>query len=385
MNPSLTDEQSLIESSALTLLAKEYDFARRRASLAAPHGCRADLWSLFGASGWLALPVPEAAGGLGGGALEAGLLMHAFGRHLVVEPFHACALTAARLLAVHGRAGQCATWLSDLMSGRRRIALAHDELVNAGPWAPRATRARRRDGGWVIDGAKLLARGVPGAAGILVSASVQGEGQRVFLLPPGLPGLTLHDATCADGVHATDISMTAVRVAADDLVGPDIDAGAALESVLAWSLVALSWEACGAMAAACEATEAHVRERVQFGKPLASFQVVAHRVAEMSVACEDARAACELAALRLDSGAEDAAALASMVKSKVGREARYVAQQAVQLHGAMGVSEELPVASLFRKLNGFTQLGGSSAWHAQHFGADRLASGRWRGSATLAA
>ena len=384
MNPLLTDEQSLIETSALALLGKEYDFLRRRASLMAPHGCRADLWSLFGTSGWLALPIPEASGGLGGGALEAGLLMRAFGRHLVVEPFLACALTAARLMAVHGRADQRSDWLPHLMSGDRRLALAHDELVNAGPWASRVTRASRLDGGWVLDGTKLLARGAPGAAGILVSASVEGEGQRIFLLRPGLPGLTLHDAVCADGVHASDVSMAGVRVGAEDLVGPDTDVTHMLEKVLAWSLVALSWEASGAMAAACEATAAHVRERVQFGKPLAGFQVVAHRVAEMTVACEDARTACELAALRMDSGAEDVAALASMVKSKVGREARYVAQQAVQLHGAMGVSEELPVASLFRKLNGFAQMGGSTAWHARHFGAERLASGRWRASATLA-
>lgn len=385
MNPVLTEEQTLIEESALDLLGREYDFALRRESLAAPHGCRPNIWGLFADAGWLALPVPEARGGLGCGALEAGLLMRAFGRHLVVEPFHACALTATRLLADLARADQGAAWLPGLIDGTRRIALAHDELPRSGPWEPRATRATRRDGAWILDGAKLLSRGAPGSDALLVSARVEGAGQRVFLLPRATPGLAVHDTVCADGTHAADLTLAGVRAGDDALLGDDADATPALERALAWSLVALCWEACGAMSAACEMTAAYMRERRQFGQALANFQVVQHRVAEMTVACEDARASCELAALRLDAGAADVTALASMAKAKVGREARFVSQNAVQLHGAMGVTEELAIASLFRKLTMFQQQCGATAWHARTFGAARLGDGAWRGSATLPA
>lgn len=386
----LAEEQALLEASALSLLDKEYGFTARKQSLSAPHGCSDRVWRLFSGMGWLALPLPEAEGGLGGGPLEIGLLMHALGRYLVIEPFHPCIVLAARLLADLGSPVQRKAWLPAVIQGHSRVALAHDEVSRASPWLPRATRAQRHSNGWVLHGQKHLAVGAPGAALLLVSASVELDActvpnQQIFLVPPKTVGLTLRGCATADGMHAADITLDGVTLPADALLGTDQDVGAHFHRLHAESLVALCWEACGALTAAYEQTVAHTQRRIQFGQPLSRFQVVGHRLAEMAVQCLEARSACELASLRIARGDGDVLNLSSMVKNKVGRCAEYVAKEAVQLHGAMGVTDELSVASYFRKLLTFQLQSGTTAWHGHHLGRTLLASGAWRDSQTLPA
>ncbi|MFM9999377.1 MAG: acyl-CoA dehydrogenase family protein [Burkholderiaceae bacterium] len=387
MKLRLTEEQGLIEASVRTLLQEKYSFAQRQRSVDAPQGCQAELWNQFAELGWLAWPVPQDAGGLGGGALETGLLMRAFGRHLVVEPYLPCAVLACRLLAAMGSQAQTAAWLPGLMEGRLRSALAHEEPGQRDPWVPGAkTVAVRRGRQWELNGTKLLARGAPGADVLIVTAMEAASGgteqsQRVFLLRRGAAGLSMRSVRCSDGAHAADLQLDGVLVDDGDLLAAG--AATALRDALAGAVVALCWEGVGAMAAALEMTADHTRQRMQFGRPLIQFQVVEHRLAEMAVCCEEAQAACELAALCLDRGDGDAGALASMAKAKVGRAARYVAQQAVQLHGAMGVTEELAIASYFRRLMAFTQQHGGTDWHAHAFAEAQLANGAWRNSRTL--
>ena len=367
MKLTLTQEQTLVEASVRNFLAAEYDFARRQRSLEAPHACEPGIWRQFAQMGWLGLTVPDNAHGTGAGALEAGLVMRAFGRHLVVEPYAASALLATPLLALHGRPEQCKAWLPELIDGRRRAALGHEETAAPLASSPRITSATRDGDGWRLSGGKQLVPGAAGADLLLVSLQVDG-GHRIFLLPPGTPGVRVTPARTADGAWAADLTFEDVRLSATDLLGEDVDATNILHHAVACHLIALCWEASGAMAALLDQTVEYLQQRVQFGQPLAKFQVIQHRLAEMAVECEEATAACELAALRLDVDASEAMALASMAKSKVGRASRYVAQNAVQLHGAMGVTEDLPVASFFRKLTTFAQQGGSTAAHSRAFG-----------------
>ena len=386
MRLRLTEEQSLIEASVNSLLEGEYCFAQRQRSLDSPNGCRAELWAQFADMGWLALPLPLEAGGLGGGALEIGLLMRAFGRHLVLEPYLACAVLAGGVVANMAQPDQVEAWLPGLREGRLRLALAHEEPGQRNPLAPARMSAMRRGGQWELRGTKRLARGVPGADAVLVTATeavsaATPECERVFLVRPGATGLSIQAARCADGAHAADLRLEGVVVDDGDLL--DAGPAAALRDAIARCIVALCWEAVGAMTAAFEMTVGHARQRVQFGRPLIQFQVVEHRLAEMAVCCEESLSACELAALALDRGDGDATALASMAKAKVGRAARFVAQQAVQLHGAMGVTEELAIASYFRRLMAFTQQYGATDWHAQAFAEGQLGHGAWRHSRTL--
>lgn len=386
MRLTLTDEQALIESSVLNFLANEYDFGKRQGRLQAPHA-QSDIWQQFADIGWLALPLPEDTGGLGAGALECGLLMRAFGRHLVLETFASSALRAAPLLAAHGRTEQRLAWLPALIDGSKRSVLAHEEAARPLADTPRATVAERNGSTWRLSGSKQLVQGASGADLLLVSASTSslGEEQRIFLLPPDTPGLRLLPAVTIDGLAAADLILDSVQLTDADLLGHDVDSTRVVDEFCARHLVALAWEASGAMQALQEQTADYVRQRVQFGQPLAQFQVVAHRLAEMAVCCVEALAVCELAALRIDAGATDFMSLASMAKSKVGRESRFVAQQAVQLHGAMGIADELLVASYFRKLIGFGQQAGSTTSHSRQFGNAMLQTEGWGVSRTLIA
>ncbi len=384
MKLTLTEEQQLLETSALDFLAAEYDFQRRAASVAHPQGCLPQVWSQFGQLGWLSLPLPESHGGLGGGPLDTGLLMRALGRHLVVEPYHASIVLGARLLAALGDVGDVAL-LQQVAAGELRLALAHEEL-GLDTFDPRATVVRRQGAGWVLSGRKLLVAGAPGADILLVTARDESGRTRVLRVAADAPGLVLHACQLTDGSHGADMTLADVEVPEEALAQDGGDAGGILQRVLSEGIVALCWEAGGTMQAALEQTALYTRQREQFGQPLARFQVVQHRLAEMAVCCEEARAACELASLRLDAQPCDTAnaiALAALAKSKVGRAARVVAQDAVQLHGGMGVCEELPIAAMFRKLAAFCQQSGSVSLHSERYGHAMLASGAWRSSQTL--
>ena len=429
MQLTLNEQQRLIEESALNFLSRQPDVAGPWYD-ARPESRWMPMWRAFAEMGWLGLPLPAEAGGFDGGAVETGLLMRAFGRHGINVPYDGGILLAARLLAALGTPAQRDRWLPGVIDGSRRLALAHDEAQCHDPWAPRATVARRDGTGWRLHGAKLMVPDGGGADALLVSARLDGEGRgatplsnrdpkpdpqpdpkpdantdrnadpkpdtcgathAVFLLPmrdTQAQGLRLHRCHTVDGAAAADVWLDGVHVDADAMLGTaeGSDATAVLHRLLAEATIALCWEACGAMQAAFARTAVYTRQREQFGRPIASFQAVQHRLAEMAVCCEEAVAACELAALRVDAGLAHpgaAIALAAMAKSKVGRAARYVSQQAVQLHGGMGVSEELPIAGLFRKLTRFQQQGGSPSWHAAQYGRAMLASGTWRDSRTL--
>jgi alkylation response protein AidB-like acyl-CoA dehydrogenase len=384
MNLQLSEEQALLEASVRSFLAAEYGWDKRQRSLQAPHACAPSQWRQFATLGWLGLRVPEALGGSGAGLLEAGLVQQGLGGHLVLEPYAASALVASPLLAGLADETQRQTWLPALLAGERRAALAHEEAAESSPFGARSCRASRSGAGWRLQGRKQLVPGAAGADLLLVSARVD-EGHRLFLLQPGLPGLDIAPARCADGAWVADLAFEDLHLPASALLGGDQDLSRALQAALAGQLVLQCWEASGVMAALLAQTTAYVQQRRQFGQALAQFQVVQHRLAEMALCCEQAGAACELAALCIDAGAVDASALAAMAKSKVAREARYVAQNAVQLHGAMGVTEELPVASGFRKLTVFAQQGGSAAVHARAYGQELLRSAGWSHSRTLGA
>ena len=387
MHFSLTEEQQLIQASAQDWLADNYSFRQREAGVHGEGGAAA-VWRAFAEMGWLGLPVAEAAGGSGAGLLESGLLMQAFGRHLVVEPFCACVLQSARLLSLAGTPEQQARWLPGALAGEHRLAFAHGEPGDPLPWQARQTLVQRQADGWRIDGRKQMVRGAAGAAQWIVSARDSGhsEGELLFLVDPLQPGVGIDTYSTTDGGTAADLTFDGVMLQQEALLGGS--AGCAhvtqlLHQVIAEGIVARCWEATGAMQAVLEQTTAYTRQRVQFGQALSNFQVVQHRLAEMAVLCTEAQAACELAAMQLAQTPVAGKMLAAMAKSKVGRAARFVAQEAVQLHGAMGVCEELPVAATFRMLLAFSSEDGDGASHAALLGNGLLASGRFALSQTL--
>ena len=384
MRFTLSEEQALIQASALDWLAAHYDFEQRRRGAAQPGGSP-EVWQAFAELGWLGLVLPESVGGAALGALEAGLLMQAFGRHRVVEPYHACVLQAGHLLARVGNVDQQQRWLPGLVAGTQRLALAHTETGDRLPWSARRCAAFHEPAGWRLNGRKRGVAGAPGAAAWLVSACEAG-GQRELLLlvDASVAGATVAPYATTDGGWAADLQFDDVRLPADALLGePGDPTTRALHTVLAEGLVWQAWEASGAMQALLTETAGYTAQRRQFGQALAGFQVVQHRLAEMAVHATEAQAACELATLQGIAEPGTAAQAAAAAVNKVGRAAREVAQQAVQLHGAMGVCEELPVAATFRQLLAFEHRSGGPAGHALRLGRQLHASGRYAHSQTL--
>jgi alkylation response protein AidB-like acyl-CoA dehydrogenase len=386
MDFALTEEQRMIAASAADWLSKNHDFRQRETSLHRDGGSPAT-WQAMADLGWLGLPLPDEAGGLAMGSMACGLIVQAMGRHLVVEPFIDCTVQAARLLALTGSPRQQRAWLPGVVDGTHRLALAHTEGARL-PWdAPRLLAVADSDGGWVLAGTKRCAASAPGAARWIVSASLADGCTALFLVDPCASGIGIDAYDTSDGGRAADIRFDSVRLCAASRLG-SVDSQAALHRVLAEGVVARCWQAAGCMQATLEQTTAYVQQRRQFNQPLAGFQAVQHRLAEMAVACAEAQAACELASVSLDSaGVEKSSAadtvLAGIAKNKVARAARYVSQECVQLHGAMGVCEELPVASAFRALTAFLQWGGDGASHALLVGRALLADGSFAASRTL--
>ena len=381
MDFALTEEQQMIAASAADWLKHHYDFRQREASLRKDGGSTT-VWQAMSDLGWLGLPLPAESGGLEMGSLECGLLAQALGRHLVVEPFIECTLQAARLLALTGSATQRENWLPGVIAGTHRLALAHAENAPL-PWAAPRLRANADGTGWVLNGFKRCAASAPSATRWIVSA-VQDDGTTgLFLVDPFTAAITMDAYDTSDGGRAADIGFNAVSIDASCHLNGGDTAGC-LDRVLAEGIVARCWSATGTMQAALTQTTDYVQQRRQFNQPLAGFQVVQHRLAEMAVLCTEAQAACELASVSLDSAtAADARTIAGLTKSKVARAARYVSQECVQLHGAMGVCEELPIASAFRALMAFAQWGGDGVSHAVQVGRTLLADGRFALSRTL--
>lgn len=379
MHMLITDEQAMLQSSALNWLSSHHPFQ------AEPQAAEKDHWNAFAALGWLSLPFREDLGGIGGGPIEAGLLMHAMGRHLVTQPYLSSVLMAGQLLQCVGSAGQQTRLLPAVMSGDLRVALAHGERGMALPWDAPALLARNTGSGWVLDGLKTVVDGGASASLLMVSAVCSAGVQRLFLVDVAQAGVGRHVYRCLHGGTAADIRLQAVKVADDNVLAQDGGGSCAehLQRTMALGLLAYCWGACGAMSMLLEETAQYVQQRRQFGRRLSEFQAVQHRLAEMVVESTEALACCESTSMRAAVAGADLLGLAAAAKSRTARAADYVAKQAIQLHGAMGVCEELPVAAAFRWLEAFQIQYGRAHVHAHFLGKRALCSASHAESSVL--
>lgn len=373
MNLTLTEEQRLLADSFAIWLTENYDAAQKERSTAA-QGCDPAVWQSWAELGWLALALPEEAGGLGADLLTSGLLFKELGAHWVVEPFRNCIFEAQTCLALWARTPAQQTLLQDSASGAVRIAMVHTEPGMALPWAAPALRAHYEQDHWVLTGHKALVSSAQGAAWWIVSAVDPDGVLRLFTVDPASSGVCATHYLMADGRSGTDIEFTQCRVPDSGVLAPVSGLPSVsgiqecFERTLARSVILSGWEMAGGMHALWHQTVLYTQQRHQFGRALSDFQVVQHRLAEMWVACTEALAACELASLRTHQDPEQTLVCASMLHSKLARSARYVAQQAVQLHGGMGVCEELSVAHGFRHLECAIHRAGAQSRHAVAYG-----------------
>ena len=368
MDLTLSDEQRMLRESADRFVGETYTADHRRKLANDPLGFSVDIWKQFAELGWLALPIPEGYGGLGGGAIEIGILMEAFGRGLVSEPYLSTVVIGAALISECGSEAQKQALLPKIADGSLYLAFAHSERAARFDLADVATIAKQTPEGWRLDGRKTAVLDGNAAGQIIVSARIsEGNGTAgklcLFLVPHGAPGLTLRDFQRLGGGRACNIELKDVRLPADAVLGDGSDALPAIEAVVDRAMAALGAEAVGIMQTLLDQTLEYTKIRKQFGRPLSANQVIRHRLADMAMQCDEARSMALRAALMADAEPVARSRAASGAKAKIGKCARFVAEQSVQLHGAMGVTEELDIGSYFKRLLAFETLFGGSAHH----------------------
>lgn len=365
MDLTLSDEQRLLRESADRFVSETYTADHRRKIAGDPLGFSAALWKQFAELGWLALPIAEEHGGLGGGAIEVGILMEAFGRGLVAEPYLSTVVIGASLIGECGTEAQKQALLPKVADGSLYLAFAHSERQARFDLADVRTTATKTSGGWRLDGHKIAVLDGSAAHQIIVSARVDGEPGRLclFMVPKGTRGLTSRDYPRLGGGRACNLELNGVELPADALLGDGSDALPAIEAVIDRAMAALGAEAVGIMQTLLDQTLEYTKIRKQFGRPLSANQVIRHRLADVAMQCDEARSMALRAALLANAEPVERSRAASGAKAKIGRCARFVAEQSVQLHGGMGVTEELDIGSYFKRLLAFDTLFGGSAHH----------------------
>ena len=371
MDFTLNDEQELLRNGLSRFLATRYDLEKSRSAAKTGAGWQPDIWRAFADElGILGATLPEEHGGSGGGPVELMVIAEALGHALVVEPYVDTAVVAAGLLR---RAG-AAHLLETVVSGHTIVTLAATEATSGEHWRNVTTRAERDGEQWVLTGTKIVSAGTPLASHVLVTARTSGEqtdddGISLFVVELGsaTAGIELHHYRTIDDRRASDIVLDGLRLPASALLGDEGGAWPSLAQARDEGAAAICAEAVGCMRKVLSDTVEYCKQRQQFGQPIGSFQVLQHRMVDMYMEIEQAAAAALLATLHLEADHATRARAVSAAKATVGRAARFVGQQAVQLHGGMGMTEELAIGHYFKRLTALQFEFGSTDHHITRY------------------
>lgn len=365
MDFSFNEEQQMLLDTTRRFIAERYSFEHRNQVRASSEGWSREVWKQLAELGLLAINIPEEDGGIGAGPVGTMLVGNAIGEGMLLEPFLSSAVVATHAIVTLGTPAQKAEWLPALAGGETIAVLAHDEASTRFGGLGIETRATRTSGGWELSGRKPVVYHAPAATLLLVSARVD-DGIGVFAVEPGAAGVTLSPCTTVDEQRAADLNFDKVILADDARLGGE--ASVQLQAILDYGLAALCAEAFGAMDRILAATIEYSRSRVQFGAPIGSFQALQHRMAEMLMHLEQARSMSYLATAEcINPDAQARSRALSAAKALMGQAARYIGQQSVQLHGGMGMTDELDVSHYFKRLLAFELRCGGTEQHLENF------------------
>jgi pimeloyl-CoA dehydrogenase small subunit len=369
MDFDLSEEQRLLKDSVDRLMADRYGFEDRQRFAGEPDGWSRELWRAYADLGLLALPFDEAHGGFGGGPVETMTIMEAFGRSLALEPYLATVVLGGGLLHHAGSEEQKAALLPKIAAGDLRLAFAHTERQSRYDLFDVGTSARRDGGSFVLDGTKSVVLHGDSADRILVTARVAGArrdrgGIGLFLVDAHASGVSRRGYPTQDGQRAAEVILESVRVDAENVIGDPENALPLVERVTDLAIAALAAEAVGAMDELLRLTVDYLKTRRQFNTTIGSFQVLQHRSSEMFIAVEQARSMAMFAAMmaQVDDAEERRRAIAA-AKVQIGRSGRFVGQQAIQLHGGVGMTMEYKVGHLFKRVTMIDTLFGDADHH----------------------
>jgi alkylation response protein AidB-like acyl-CoA dehydrogenase len=368
MDFNLSKEQELLRDGLGRFLSTRYDLEKSRAAAKTGSGWQPDIWRGFADElGILGAALPEDVGGIGGGPVEVMVIAEALGHALVVEPYVDTIVVAAGLLQRAGGPAAKAL-LQKVVAGSAIVALAAAEPTSGEQWQDVSTVADRDGDEWVLRGSKIVAMSAPLATHLLITARTPG-GLSLFLVETesASTGIETHNYRTVDDRRAADLVFDGLRLPASALLGEEGDAWPSLARARDEGAAAICSEAVGCMRKVLADTVEYCKQRQQFGQPIGSFQVLQHRMVDMYMELEQAVAAVYLAVLNLEAEADARARAVSAAKATIGRAARFIGQQAVQLHGGMGMTEELAIGHYFKRLTALQFEFGSTDFHVARY------------------
>jgi pimeloyl-CoA dehydrogenase small subunit len=372
MDFAFSEEQELLRNSVTRFLADNYAFETFRTVSRSEPGWRPECWKQFAELGLLGAAIPEAYGGLSGGAIETMIVMEAFGRALVVEPYVPTVVAGAGFLLAGGSETQKQEWLPRIAQGEAILAFAFAEPQGRYNLADMSTTAKKQGAGYVLNGQKAVVIGAPFADALIVTARSGGErraenGVSVFLVDRRAKGIVTRDYPTVDGLRASEISLENVEVPAAGLIGAEGEGLALVERIADEAIAAHCAEALGAMRVLHESTVDYAKTRKQFGVPIGKFQVLQHRMVDMFMEVEQAASMTLMVTLKLGENATDRRKAASAAKVQIGKSGRFVGQNAVQIHGGMGMTDELALGHYFKRVTMIDTLFGNVDHHLKRY------------------
>jgi pimeloyl-CoA dehydrogenase small subunit len=369
MDFDLSEEQRLLKESVDGLLNSSYDFDSRKKYGAEKGGWSRSVWNKLAEQGLLGLPFSEDDGGFGAGAVETMIVMEALGKALLLEPYLATVVLGGGFLRRGGSAQQKAAHIPGIIDGSKTFGFAQLEKNSRYDLNDVSTSAKKKGEAYVIDGEKFVVLNGESADTLVVTARTKG-GQRdaagigVFLVPGNAKGVSKKGYPTQDGLHAADITFTGVEVGADAAIGDPENGLPLIEQVVDDARIAMCAEAVGAMDESLKSTVEYLKTRTQFGVPIGSFQVLQHRAADMFVAVEQARSMSMFATMAADfDDPKERANAVAAAKVQIGKSAKFVGQQAIQLHGGIGMTMEAKIGHYFKRLTMIENTFGDTDYH----------------------
>lgn len=372
MDFNFTEEQTMIREQLARLVREQYEFETRRTVVASETGWRPDFWAQLAELGLLMAPFSEQDGGLGGGPVDAMVVMEEFGKGLVVEPYIPSVVCGGGMLKHGGSTAQKENHLTGIMSGEQIFAFAWAEPNGRYDMADLETVAKADGSGFVLNGQKAVVIGAPWASHLIITARTSGDrrergGVSAFIVPKDTDGVVTRDYPTVDGRRASEVYLENVAVAGEHVIGEVDGALPLIERVADEAIAALCAEACGAMGVAHQMTVEYSRQRKQFGVPIGSFQVLQHRMVDMFMEHEQSVSMTYMATLKLDEPEAERKKAVSAAKVRIGQAGRFIGQEAVQIHGGMGMTDELAIGHYFKRLTMIDHEFGNTDHHLKRY------------------
>jgi len=355
---NFTEEQDMVRDGLSRLVREQYGAEARREVVASEAGWRPEIWAQLAELGILGMPFSEEVGGFGGGAIDAMVVMEEFGKGLVVEPFVPTVVCAGGFLKHAGTDAQKEEHIGGIVDGSRVFAFAYAEPTGRYSLADLQTTAKKDGEGYVLNGHKAVVIGAPWASHLIVTARTGGErrdrdGISVFVVDKSTDGVVTRDYVTVDGRRASEVYFENASVPADALIGDEGTALPLIERVTDEAIAAQCAEACGAMKVAHAMTLEYSKQRKQFGVPIGSFQVLQHRMVDMYTEYEQSVSLTYFATLKLDADERERKLAVSTAKVRIGQAAHHIGQEAIQIHGGNGMTDEYAIGHYFKRLTIF--------------------------------